>query len=190
VTVALSDLLDAVAREAELEIAAELAAAEADATVIRDAAARARAARLATHRRASETARRESLEARVAEARRRTRAHVLAARLAMLERLREAVLAELPGALVRAAAPVATALADAACTAAAGGAGAARCHPMLLERVRTRAPQLEVAADESITGIVIELASGTRIEATLTALLEREWSRLAPEALALVEEAA
>lgn len=37
------------------------------------------------------------------------------------------------------------------------------------------------------TGYVAELPDGTLVEATLDAVLDRAWSRLAPEAIALVE---
>jgi hypothetical protein len=37
------------------------------------------------------------------------------------------------------------------------------------------------------TGVVIDLADGTRIDATLDAALDRSWSRLASEAVALVD---
>ena len=62
-----------------------------------------------------------------------------------------------------------------------------RCPLALADAARAAAPvTLRVEVDAAIaTGAIIELASGTQIAATLDAFLDREWPRLACEALAL-----
>ncbi len=99
---------------------------------------------------------------RIATARRTARSHVLTARAAMLDRVRAAVTALLPAYADRAR----PALRRAALAAAGGRNGVARDVP---------------------TGVVIELDTGTEIVATLEALLEREWPRLAAAILAQLE---
>ena len=181
---ALAELLTALERDTEAEIRAILVAGTADAARIDEDSARTRAARIASDAAPAIADRRAADEARVAEAGHETRAVVLAARAAMLARIRAAVQAELP-ALVDAR--LGAALIAAAIACAGGEAGVLRCVPALAEVARAVAPAtLRIEVDAAVaTGAIIELASGTQIAATLEAFLDREWPRLACEALAL-----
>jgi len=165
--VALSDLLAALERDATDRVHAIRGDGDARAAEIREAAARERAARIASRAATFVAERRAEADRELAAAAHRARAAVLSARAAMLDRVRDAVRAELPGA---AADPdVARRLADAALACAGDGP----------ELVPTRLA----------TGFVVELPTQVRIEATLESLFAREWPRLACEALALEREA-
>jgi len=161
----LGELIEALERDANAEVTAELAAAAAEAARTDAVAARARADRIASALATSRAEQHAVHDAHLAGATHRARTEVLRARAAMLERLRPAVRAMLPE-LARDP-RVARVLRDAAHGCAGESPG---------------------RVEETPTGIVIELDSGTRIDATLDALLEREWPRLAPVALALVAE--
>lgn len=183
---AIAQLLDTFARETDDEIRAVLAAGDVDAARIAAEAARERAARVTAEGAASSALRRATADAEVAAALAAARARVLAARTDMLARLRAAVDAELPAHVAR----VAAALVADAIECAGGEPGVLRCAPALAAAARAAASgELRVEIDPQIaTGAIVELASGTRIDATLAALLAREWPRLACRALGRVGE--
>lgn len=153
------DLLQALEREAEAEIAAVLEAGRAERDALRAEAARRRAER----DRVAVDAHRATVQARadaeIAAAARRASAGVLGARAAMLARLRAAIERRLPG------------LVDDALLAE-------------LERaVRDAAPG-EVTVTREATGLRGEADGGrVTIDATLGAALARWWPRLAIEAV-------
>lgn len=180
---ALAELLATLERDGEAQVRAELAAAEADAARIEAAEGRARAERLTSAGSRVRAELRASADVQIADAMRAARTNVLAARAALLERLRPAVRAQLPDRT----ADIGDALVDAALAHARGG-GELRCAPALVARARERALQaITVVADPTVTGVVLELANGARIEATLDAVLDRAWVQLAPAALTHVE---
>ena len=181
---ALAELLSAFERDTEAEVRAILAQGTADVAQIDEDSARARAEEIARAAAPAIADRRAADDARIAEATHRARADVLAARAAMLDRLRAAVRAELEG-LVDA--QLGAALIGAAVACAAGEPGVLHCSLALADAARAASPAtLRVEVDAAVaTGAVIELASGTQIAATLDAFLDREWPRLACEALAL-----
>lgn len=156
----LGDLLEALKRDADAEVRAVTAAADADVARIDAESVRACSDCLAQAVRAATEEERVVAEARLAEADRRHRREVLEARAAMLERIRAAVKDELPRLLDDALRAKLRAAVD------AYGEGTPR---------------------ETPTGYVIELADGTRIDATLDAVLDRVWPRLAAEAVVLVD---
>jgi vacuolar-type H+-ATPase subunit E/Vma4 len=182
---ALADLLTALDRDAGAEIRAIHAEAAAEVARIDAGAGRARADRLAAAVAAIRAERGAEAGERLAAASHRARAEVLAARAAMLDRLRAAVAGRLPA--VVAGDPALGARLIAAALACTGDEpGTLRCGPALVPAARSVAPPaIRVEPDPEVTtGAVIELATGTRIEATLAALLERAWPGLACEALA------
>jgi len=178
--VALADLLDAIEAEAAAQIRATVTTGDADAAQIDADAARARAERSDRETRSFAVEREALADRRLASARRTARAAVLTARAAMLERVRAVTRARLPGALDDA---VGRSLLACAMTCTGGVAGVLRCTPALVDAARAAAPtEVRVECDPAIAaGVVIELAGGTRIIATLDALLDREWPRLAAE---------
>jgi len=182
--VALAELISAFERDTEAEVRAILAEGTADAAQIDEDSARARAAQIALAAAPAIADRRAADDSRIAEATHQARAEVLAARAAMLDRIRAAVRGELAE-LVDAR--LGSALIGAAVACAADEPGVLRCPLALADAARAAAPvTLRVEVDAAIaTGAIIELASGTQIAATLDAFLDREWPRLACEALAL-----
>jgi vacuolar-type H+-ATPase subunit E/Vma4 len=162
----LGDLIAALERDAGVEVSAALASAAADAARTETSAQHARADRIASELATARAEQQAVHDARLAGITHRARVEVLRARGAMLERLLPAVRAALPE-LARDP-RVARALRDAAQACAGESPG-----------------QLQ----ETPTGVVIELASGIRIDATLDAVLDREWPRLAPLALTIAAEA-
>lgn len=180
----LAELLTAFERDTEAEVRAILAAGTADVARIDEDAARARTEQIASAAAPAIADRRAVDDSRIAEAAHRARAEVLVARAAMLDRIHAAVRAELTG-LVDAR--LGAALIGVAVTCAAEEPGVLRCSPALVDAARAAAPAtLRVEVDAAVaTGAIIELASGTQIAATLDAFLDREWPRLACEALAL-----
>ena len=156
----LADLLATLEHDAAAEARAIAGAAAADVARIDEESARVTREALARALRSVADAHQSTADAQLAAARQANRRAVLGARAAMLERLREAVRAELPG-LVDAAL-------RARLLAAAQAYGDGTVH-------------------EVPTGIVVELAGGTRIDATLEAALERRWPRLAAEALTILD---
>jgi hypothetical protein len=181
--VALAELLAAIEAEAAAQVRELLDAGKADAAAIEEEASRARVAREA-HLLATWSAEHwRTADAGVAEARHRTRAALLAARAAMLERVRAQTRALLP-ALVDAR--IGRALAGAA-LACANHPGVIRCAPVIAQDLGAPSA-LRVEADPAVaTGVEIELATGTRIVASLDALFDREWPQLASAAVALVD---
>jgi vacuolar-type H+-ATPase subunit E/Vma4 len=174
--------------------AALLADAKAEAEAIREEA-RVEAARLSSdadaHHRAHFDAELVGFRAacqaethrQVAAALRRLRIEVLRDRAELLERIRAAVAARLPGLLAN------PALADALVTAVLSVTGpqatAIRCAPALMERVRARAPSLDVVEDPSVGAGLAAAVDGGRITvtATLESELEQQWQALQIEAL-------
>lgn len=161
----LVDLIQALELEAAENIRALLDEARARAAASEASAARERAEQAERATRERCDACRTEADARLAAAHREARASVLAARAAMLDRVREAVRAQIPAR----AAEIAELLAAAAQACTGGAPGVRRDLP---------------------TGVVVELACGTQIVATLDALLDREWPALAAEIVALAKEAA
>jgi len=183
--VALAELVRAIELDAAAQIRALRAAAEADAARIDADAARARDDRTATATQAFAGERQALADAAIAAAERDARARALATRAAMLERVHAAVHARLPELLDD---TVGRALLAGALACAGTSPGVVRCAPRLVAHARAIAPpSLRVEGDAQVaTGVVIELATGTQIVATLEALCEREWPRLAAAALAEV----
>jgi vacuolar-type H+-ATPase subunit E/Vma4 len=152
---AIDDLLHALAREAEAEVEANRAAGFAEAEAIAAAAAERRADATRAGAREHRAAAQVRADAEVAAVSRRTTSAVLAARAAMLEQLRAAVLEALPGVVDE---PMRVRM-RAAVRAAAGGA--------------------PVGLRDLPTGVVGELDGGrVTIDATLASLFERSWPRL------------
>ena len=180
----LAELVTAFERDTETEVLAILAAGIAEAARIDAAATRARSERIAGASGTFAAGRRIDADARIAEASRRARIAVLATRAAMLDRVRAAVRAQLP-ALVDTR--LGTNLIAAAVACVGDEPGTLRCRPGLVEVARRLAPaSVQVEADAEVaTGAIIDVATGTRIEATLDAFLDREWPRLACEVLAM-----
>jgi vacuolar-type H+-ATPase subunit E/Vma4 len=162
--VPLAELIQALERDASAEVSTELAAAAADAARTEATAQREHADRIASTLASTRSEQRALHDARLADATLHARTDVLRARASMLERLLPEVRNVLPE-LARD--PRVASTLRAAAQACSGGSG---------------------RVEELPTGVVVELADGTRIDATLEAFLEREWPRLAPVALAFVAE--
>lgn len=160
---ALHELLRVFERDTDGEVRAILDAGDAEAARVLAEAERERADRVATAVAAFARHEQAAADAQLAAGEHRARAGVLVARAAMLQRVREAIAVELQARF--ASDPQLAELLDAAACACAGG------------------EQGELA--RVATGVVLELPSGTRIEASLAAVLDRYWPRLACEALAL-----
>ncbi len=67
-------------------------------------------------------------------------------------------------------------------------AHASRVMPVLERAARACAGERPGVTREVATGVVIELATGTQIVATLEALVEREWPRLSAAIVARVNQ--
>jgi vacuolar-type H+-ATPase subunit E/Vma4 len=182
----LAELLGAFERDAAAELRAIADAADADAARIDREGRLARDERIARANATTAAELQVLADRELAEAAHGARIAALAARAAMLDRVRVTVRAELPRLLGTPA--VAERLVRAAVACAEGGTGELRCAHELVALARAAAPPtLAVIGDPAIaTGIVIELASGIRIDASLATLFDREWPRLACDALALV----
>lgn len=159
----LGDLLAALERDADAEVRAVRTSADEDAARIEAEAARQCAASLADALRDITERERATHAAALAEIEQRHRRAVLEARAAVLARVHERLCAVLPSLVDDAL------RARFASAAAAFGPGTRR----------------DVA-----TGVVIEHPSGTRVEASLEAVLATAWPRLAGDALVLLEGAA
>ncbi len=160
---ALTDLVQALERDAAEQVRALLEAAASAAAHLEAQAAR-RRDEASTH--ALDAWRdecRAGADERAAKARRAARARVLTARAAMLDRVRAALLVQLP------------AVAD-------------RVRPALQRAALACAGARPGVSREVPTGIVIELPNGTEIVATLEALVERDWPQLATRTVAFVGE--
>lgn len=183
---ALTELLRMLEDDTAAEVRAITAAGATEAAQIDAEAARARSDRVSSASAAFALECRAAGDAELAALRRGARADVLAARAAMLDRVRAAVVEELPGVLAGDPA-VRGALLAAALSCVGEESGTLRCAPVLADPALAAAPpaiRVEIAPDVA-TGVVIELTTGTRIAATLTALLDRAWPMLACEALKL-----
>lgn len=179
---ALADLVQTLEQDATAELRALLADAEARAAQLEAEGARDRAARTDAAEHACCDECQVEADARLATARRAARARLLTARAAMLERVLAAVRALLPGSTRQ----VAESLARAAIACAGSQAGILRCTPEIVDEIRPLVPatlRSEPSA-EIRTGVLIELATGTHIVATLDALLDREWPTLSATLLA------
>ncbi|HEU0032564.1 MAG TPA: V-type ATP synthase subunit E family protein [Kofleriaceae bacterium] len=176
----LADLLQAIEREADGQVAALRAEAEADVARIEQEAARARADRrdAASRHVIDELQARADLE--VATAERTARTRVLAARAAMIDRLRTRVRDRLPDLLDD---TTGRALVTAALAGATAAAATLRCAPILVELARSHAPpSVRVEPADELVGAILD-RPGMRIDATLDTLLDREWPALAALAL-------
>ncbi|HTJ45201.1 MAG TPA: hypothetical protein VL463_24010 [Kofleriaceae bacterium] len=183
---ALGELLHALERDGDAAARAVRDAAAAEIARLDAGAARARAARLAEDRDAFGAAAQARADARVADAVRVSRATTFAARADLLGRVRDALRGALPSVLRERADTLGPALVTAAIDAAGGAAGVMQVAPAIEACARAAAPptlRIELA---EVTGAVIELERGVRIDATLDAILDRSWPRLAPRALAEV----
>jgi vacuolar-type H+-ATPase subunit E/Vma4 len=183
---ALAELLHALEADAQAESGAILAAATAEAAQIDAETARLRGEQVSGALAAFAAERRAACDAELTAATRSARAEILAARAAMLDRVRAAVLGELP-ALLAADPALGPAVIAAALACVGDESGTLRAAPPLAELARAAAPpSIRIETDPAVTtGVVIELAAGTRIDATLAALLDRAWPQLACEALIL-----
>lgn len=182
---ALADLLHVLEGDADAEIRAVAAEGDAEAARIDAGAALASHERVAAVAADVEQARAAADDVELAAATREARAGVLVARAALLERVREVARAELPARVSRDAG-LARALIASALACIGDEAGTMRCAPALADAARAAVPAaIRVEVDPAVaTGAIVELASGTRIDATLAALLDRAWPELACIALA------
>lgn len=173
----LGELLDAMQREATSEAAAIVEGARQRAEQLAAQAASERALRrsqeIARFARDAQTA----SDAVLAATHHTATAATLRARAELLDRVHR----ELTSLLPELASAIGPRLVAAALACADRGAGVLRCAPALADHARQAAPASIVveARAEVATGVQIELASGTLIVATLAALCEREWPRLA-----------
>jgi vacuolar-type H+-ATPase subunit E/Vma4 len=185
--VAIAELLRALERDADAEIRAALDAARDEAGRVATEAARARDDRVGAAHALALARSQAQADAALAVATRRARADVLTARAAMLRRLRDAARAALPAVIEARAAELGPRQVAAAIAYTGGKPGVLRCPAVLADAARAAAPPgLRVAVDPTLTGAVIDLDGGARIDASLDAILERDWPRLAPGALARV----
>jgi vacuolar-type H+-ATPase subunit E/Vma4 len=181
---ALAELLRVLEDDAAGEVRAIAEAAAGEAARIDAEASARRSVRLASATAGFAAKHRAAGDAEIAVANRAARADILAARAGMLERVRAGVSEQLPDVL--AGDPVLARVLVAAALACVGEeSGTLRCTPVLADIAREASPAaIRVEAEPDIaTGLVIELATGTRIDATLTTLLDRVWPSLACEAL-------
>jgi vacuolar-type H+-ATPase subunit E/Vma4 len=174
--VGLPELLRGFEHDAEADIAAIARAADAEVARLVDAAVRARDARIAATSAAAASEHRAAAEVTLAAARRAARARVLAARARVLALIRDALAAELVSRLPL----LATTLVRAVLDRAGDEPGTLRCAPA----IAAAAPAgIRVDPDPAIAGASFVLASGARVDATVSTILARAWPRLACEAL-------
>lgn len=186
---AIADLLQALERDAAAQARALVDDARARAAEIEAAALRAREASSARELAAARDACQAAADEQVFGAGQRARATLLTARAEMLERVRAALRAQLPAVLAERG-DVADALATAAFRCAGDRPGTVRCAPAIAAHLRATAPatlRIEPAEDVA-TGVVIELDAGPTFVATLDALVDRDWPRLAGAIVALAGE--
>lgn len=176
---ALADLLHTLEQDAAGQVSAVLAHGEAAAAEVEAEARHSRDELLARAADEEQRVGQRAADARIAQAQHAARTRVLEARAAMLARVLDEVRAVLP-AYVAAAGP---ALARAAVAHAGTREGVVRCAAAVVDQVPATL-RIEVS---DVPGVVIELRNGTQIVATLDALLEREWPRLAAALLARLE---
>lgn len=180
---ALSELLRVLENDTAAEVRAIAEAAAGEAARIETAGSARRSERIASAMAAFAAERRAAGDSEIAAANRVARADILVARAAMLERVRAGVREQLLDVL--AGDPeLGRALATAALACVGDEPGTLRCAPLIADIAREAAPAaIRVEAEPGVTGVVIDLATGTRIDATLTTLLDRVWPTLACEAL-------
>lgn len=159
----LADLVQALERDAAAQIRSLLDTASAHARALEAQAAHDREDRAMRAANACREECRASADERRAAAQQTARAEVLTERAAMLERVRTALLAQLP-------------------------AYASRVKPALERAAKACAGDRPAVTREVPTGVVIELATGTQIVATLEALVEREWPRLSAAIVARINQ--
>lgn len=182
---ALDQLLAALHSDADAESTAILDAARAEAARLDEAAVRDRSARLAAELADARRAREDAAHGAIAEATRRLRGEMLAARAEMLERVRAAVVERAARAPIAA---IADRLVDAALAAAGDRAARVRCAPELADRARRHAPDGAEVAVDGVRGVIVELAGDRgEVEATLAACVERAWPELAIAAVARID---
>lgn len=182
----LAELIRVLEDDTAAEVRAITEAAAGEATRIEAEAFARRSERIATATAAFAAKRRAAGDGEIAAASRAAREGVLVARAAMLERIRAGVRERL--AAVLAGDPELGRVLVAAALACVGDEpGTLRCTPAIADIARRAAPAAIRVEPEPGTaaGVVVELASGTRIDATLTTLLDRIWPTLACEALQL-----
>lgn len=181
---ALPELLRVLEDGTEAEVRGILEAAAGEVARIEAEASARRRERIASATAASAAKCRAAGDAEIAAAHRAARADILAARAGMLERIRTGVCEQLP-AVLAGDPELARALVAAALACVGDESGTLRCAPVLADIARETSPAaIRVEAEPGVaTGVVIELASGTRIDATLTTLLGHVWPSLACEAL-------
>lgn len=183
---AISELLRALENEAADRAHEVREEALAEATALRNEAARDNAVALEAELSAYRAKVQAAADAQVSSAERVHRARVLEARSESLELLHGAVRAALPGLLEGdAGGALFDALIDTAMSARGDGPAVMRVPSRWLPRARERAPGVELVADETIgAGVRLEQESGrVVVDATLEALLERFWPRLRIAAL-------
>ena len=181
---ALPELLRVLEHDTAAEVRAIADAAASEAARIETEASARRSECIASAMAAVAAECRAAGDAEIAAANRAARADILAARAAMVERVRVGVREQLPGVL--AGDPeLGRALVLAALACVGDESGILRCAPAIAAFAREAAPAaIRVEVESSVaTGVVIELATGTHIDATLTTLLDRVWPTLACEAL-------
>jgi vacuolar-type H+-ATPase subunit E/Vma4 len=183
--VAMTELLSALERDAQDEIRAIRDASAAEVARLDAEAARARAERRRRDHDAIAAELQPAADRRRDQAARAARGRVLAARAAFLARVRDATRAALPAALAARADVLGPRLvADALDAAGDAPAGTLRCAPSVERAARAAAPpRVRVVVDAAVTGVVIELERGVRVDATLDAIVERTWPDLAAEAI-------
>lgn len=183
---ALAELLRVLEHDTAAEVRAIAAAGAGEAARIESEAAGARSERVSRAIAVFAAERQAAADVELAAATRGARADVLAARAAMLDRIRDAVLGELPDLLAGDPA-LGRAVVSSALACVGDEPGTLCCAPRLADLARASAPPaIRVEVEPNVaTGVVIELATGTRIDATLTALLDHAWPALACEALTL-----
>lgn len=184
----IADLLSNLEREGEAEIRVLLAAAEAEVARIEAESARSRAHRLTASGKVVQAEHQAAADLEIAAATRRAREDVLTARAGVLSRVLAVTRDLLPALVAEHGERLAPNLIAAALACTGCEPGVVRCAPSIVACARAAAPpNLRVEPDLLIaTGVVIELDRGTRIEASLDALLDREWPRLAPRVLEAV----
>jgi vacuolar-type H+-ATPase subunit E/Vma4 len=181
---ALAELLRVLEDDTAAEVRAIAAAAAGEVARIEAESSVRRSERVASAMTACAAKHRAAGDAEIAAANHAARADILAARAAMLERIRAGVREQLPGVL--AGDPdLRRALVAAALACVGDESGTLRCSPVLVDIAREASPAaIRVEVEPGLTtGVVIELATGTRIDATLNTLLDRVWPTLACEAL-------
>lgn len=188
---ALAELIAALEREADEEVAALLAQASAEAGAILAAADTATARQLEQALAAEGRRLAREEEAAVAAATNAARAEELAARAHVLRRAAAAT-RSLAGEAEASLPPAALSrLVEAGRRYLSDGAVTLRCPPPLLASAREAAADLAIAIESAEEGEGLALVAGAwRVELGLPALVERRWGALAPLLLRALQEGA